>query len=104
MVVGLTAGERGLGTPAAAQVESLFILWRITRNPLYREWGWEIWKAFERSSTVASGGYTSIKNVLQDQPPYATRDRQVCTLPSSLEGRHSQVSSDIVHSKSHESE
>lgn len=22
--------------------ESLFILWRVTKNPVYREWGWQI--------------------------------------------------------------
>jgi len=29
-------------------VESLFVLWRTTRDPIYRQWGWEIFEAFVR--------------------------------------------------------
>lgn len=42
-------------------VESLFYMWRATRDPLYREWGWRIFQAFETHTRVESGGYTSIK-------------------------------------------
>lgn len=41
-------------------VESLFVLWRITGDPKYREWGWEIFQNFVKYSRVGSGGYTSL--------------------------------------------
>ncbi|XAR72463.1 Mannosyl-oligosaccharide 1,2-alpha-mannosidase [Bertholletia excelsa] len=44
-------------------VESLFMLYRITEDPKYREWGWEIFKAFESHTKVDSGGYTSLDDV-----------------------------------------
>ncbi|KAL6992269.1 Mannosyl-oligosaccharide 1,2-alpha-mannosidase mns3 [Sarracenia purpurea var. burkii] len=44
-------------------VESLFVLYRITEDPKYREWGWEIFKAFEKYTKVKSGGYTSLQDV-----------------------------------------
>lgn len=47
-------------------VESLFYMWRITKNEKYREWGWNILQAFEKHTKVASGGYTSINNVLDE--------------------------------------
>ncbi|KAJ1977367.1 mannosyl-oligosaccharide alpha-1,2-mannosidase [Dimargaris xerosporica] len=50
-------------------VESLFVLWRITKRPQYREWGWAIFEAFERHTRVATGGYTSINDVTKVPPP-----------------------------------
>lgn len=44
-------------------VESLFVLFRITEDPKYREWGWEIFEAFEKHTKVDSGGYTSLDDV-----------------------------------------
>ncbi|KAI8568303.1 hypothetical protein RHMOL_Rhmol02G0187800 [Rhododendron molle] len=44
-------------------VESLFVLYRVTEDPKYREWGWEIFKAFEKYTKVGSGGYTSLDDV-----------------------------------------
>jgi mannosyl-oligosaccharide alpha-1,2-mannosidase len=41
-------------------VESLFTLYRVTGDEKYREWGWNIFKSFERWSRVESGGYTSL--------------------------------------------
>ncbi|KAI3324153.1 glycoside hydrolase family 47 protein [Xylariaceae sp. AK1471] len=43
-------------------VESLFVMWRITGDPIYREWGWKIFKAFERHMKVG-GGYASLDDV-----------------------------------------
>ncbi|KAL7595737.1 hypothetical protein Lser_V15G31437 [Lactuca serriola] len=40
-------------------VESLFVLYRITEDSKYREWGWSIFEAFEKYTKVESGGYTS---------------------------------------------
>ncbi|KAG4304901.1 hypothetical protein PORY_001576 [Pneumocystis oryctolagi] len=47
--------------------ESLFILWRVTKKEIYREWGWLIFEAF-RNHTKVEGGYTSLKNVLVNPP------------------------------------
>lgn len=45
-------------------IESYFYLWRLTKDPKYREWGWEVVQALERHCRV-EGGYTGIKNVYQ---------------------------------------
>ncbi|KAJ4703854.1 alpha-1,2-Mannosidase [Melia azedarach] len=44
-------------------VESLFTLYRITEDPKYQEWGWQIFEAFEKYTKVDSGGYTSLDDV-----------------------------------------
>ncbi|CAH9119270.1 unnamed protein product [Cuscuta europaea] len=44
-------------------VESLMILYRITEDPKYRDWGWEIFEAFEKHTKLDSGGYTSLDDV-----------------------------------------
>lgn len=46
-------------------VESLFMMWRITEDPLYREWGWKIFQAFKEHTSVGDGKgpYTSVNNV-----------------------------------------
>ncbi|XP_068665535.1 mannosyl-oligosaccharide 1,2-alpha-mannosidase MNS3 isoform X2 [Aristolochia californica] len=44
-------------------VESLFVLHRITENPKYREWGWQIFQAFEKYTKVENGGYTSLEDI-----------------------------------------
>uniref|UniRef100_A0A5B7A9F7 alpha-1,2-Mannosidase n=1 Tax=Davidia involucrata TaxID=16924 RepID=A0A5B7A9F7_DAVIN len=49
-------------------VESLFILYRITEDPKYREWGWEIFEAFEKYTKVDSGGYSSLDDVTMLPP------------------------------------
>ena len=33
-------------------VEALFVLWRTTGDAKYREWGWEIFEAFEKHCRV----------------------------------------------------
>eukprot|EP01087_Luapelamoeba_hula_P012843 TRINITY_DN3627_c0_g1_i2.p1 TRINITY_DN3627_c0_g1~~TRINITY_DN3627_c0_g1_i2.p1 ORF type:complete len:576 (-),score=76.37 TRINITY_DN3627_c0_g1_i2:85-1812(-) len=43
-------------------VESLFILWRTTHNPKYREWGWKIFEAF-RDNTRVETGYAGLRDV-----------------------------------------
>lgn len=51
-------------------VESLFILWRLTRNPIYREWGWNIFKSFETHTKLSDGsGYTSLQDVTKVPAP-----------------------------------
>lgn len=44
-------------------VESLFYLYRITGDSKYREWGWQIFEAFEKYTKIDSGGYTSLDDV-----------------------------------------
>ncbi|KAG9236328.1 glycoside hydrolase [Amylocarpus encephaloides] len=54
-------------------VESLFYMWRITGDEIYREWGWEMFKSFLQHTAVEEGGgFTSLSdaNVL----PPVTRD------------------------------
>ncbi|KAH9716176.1 Mannosyl-oligosaccharide 1,2-alpha-mannosidase MNS1 [Citrus sinensis] len=43
-------------------VESLFYLWRLTGNKTYKEWGWNIFQAFEKNSRIESG-YVGLKDV-----------------------------------------
>ncbi|KAF1914956.1 glycoside hydrolase [Ampelomyces quisqualis] len=51
-------------------VESLFYMWRITGDELYREWGWEMFEAFVKHTMVENGGgFTSVGNVMADPPP-----------------------------------
>ncbi|VFQ58798.1 unnamed protein product [Cuscuta campestris] len=50
-------------------VESLMILYRITEDPKYRAWGWEIFEAFEKHTMLDSGGYTSLDDVTVIPPP-----------------------------------
>lgn len=49
-------------------IESYFIMWRLTKDPKYREWGWEAVQALEKHCRVP-GGYTGLKNVYLDDPP-----------------------------------
>eukprot|EP00271_Cylindrocystis_brebissonii_P003675 TRINITY_DN1490_c0_g1_i1.p1 TRINITY_DN1490_c0_g1~~TRINITY_DN1490_c0_g1_i1.p1 ORF type:complete len:664 (-),score=202.07 TRINITY_DN1490_c0_g1_i1:463-2454(-) len=48
-------------------VEALFYLWRKTKDPIYREWGWNIWQAFEEHCRLPSG-YTGLTDVGQNPP------------------------------------
>jgi mannosyl-oligosaccharide alpha-1,2-mannosidase len=51
-------------------VESLFLLFRVTEDPIYREWGWEIFKSFKKHMLVPSGeGYTSLNDVTKIPSP-----------------------------------
>jgi hypothetical protein len=43
-------------------VESLFVLYRVTGNPKYQEYGWKIWQAIEKYCKTDSA-YTAVKNV-----------------------------------------
>lgn len=53
-------------------VESLFYMWRITGDEIYREWGWEMFKAFVQYTKLEDGGFTSLGDA--DQIPPSTRD------------------------------
>ncbi|KAJ3319578.1 hypothetical protein HDV06_006226 [Boothiomyces sp. JEL0866] len=51
-------------------VESLFILYRVTGKTIYREWGYNIYRSFEKYCRVADGGYSDINDVRSDTPPF----------------------------------
>ncbi|XP_038046296.1 endoplasmic reticulum mannosyl-oligosaccharide 1,2-alpha-mannosidase-like [Patiria miniata] len=55
-------------------IESFFYLYRITKDEIYREWGWEIFQAFERYTKIPGGGYSSISNVKNPDKP-SLRDK-----------------------------
>ena len=44
-------------------IESVFYLWRFTKEAKYREMGWKMFLAFERYCRIESGGYAGLKNV-----------------------------------------
>ena len=45
-------------------VESLFYMWRITGDPAYREWGWEMFNSFMNYTATGNGaGFVGISNV-----------------------------------------
>uniref|UniRef100_A0A8C6HW80 alpha-1,2-Mannosidase n=1 Tax=Mus spicilegus TaxID=10103 RepID=A0A8C6HW80_MUSSI len=50
-------------------VESLFYLYRVTRDRKYQDWGWEILQSFNKYTRVPSGGYSSINNVQNSHKP-----------------------------------
>ena len=54
-------------------VESLFVLWRVTGRPVYRDWGWAIFEAFEKHCRVAGGGYSGLKDVTVDPARHTGR-------------------------------
>lgn len=39
-------------------------MYRLTKEEKYREWGWNIFQAFEKYTRLKEGGYTSINNVM----------------------------------------
>lgn len=50
-------------------VESLFYMWRITGNEMYREWGWEIFTSFVKYTATENGtGFTSLSNANEIPP------------------------------------
>jgi hypothetical protein len=78
-----------LSTGSPETVESLFIAYRLTGDPRYREHGWSIFQAIERHCRVESGGYASVLNV--DALPVTHEDKMetflmVSSLPSCLVG------------------
>jgi len=47
-------------------VESYFLMWRLTKDPKYREWGWEMVQALDKYCK-SEAGYSGIRNVYQVQ-------------------------------------
>lgn len=44
-------------------VESLFYMYRSTKNHTYQDWGWDVFQAIEKYAKISSGGYASISDV-----------------------------------------
>jgi hypothetical protein len=44
-------------------VESFFYLWRVTKDPVWRERGWAIFRAIEKNCWVPDWGYVPLKDV-----------------------------------------
>lgn len=57
-------------------IESLYILWRVTGNTRWREYGWAIFEAIEREAKTNSG-YSSLRNV-QYKPAIREDDMPRC--------------------------
>ncbi len=52
-------------------VESLFYMYRITRDEIYREWGWEMFTSFVKHSVVDDGaGFSSLSNANEIPPKF----------------------------------
>ena len=50
-------------------VESLFYMWRITGDPIYREWGWEMFQSFVKYTAADDGaGFTSLAHANEIPP------------------------------------
>ncbi|KAK9712959.1 mannosyl-oligosaccharide alpha-1,2-mannosidase [Basidiobolus ranarum] len=49
-------------------IESIFYMWRITKEEKYRDWGWKMFQSFEKYCKVESGGYSSIDDVTVEEP------------------------------------
>ncbi|NWH82231.1 MA1C1 mannosidase, partial [Piaya cayana] len=50
-------------------VESYMYMWRLTHNPKYREWGWEVVKALEKYCRVEAG-FSGIRDVYTATPTH----------------------------------
>ena len=48
-------------------VESFFVLYHLTGDPVYREWGWEVFQAIEKFCKSV-GGYGGFRNVRHPSP------------------------------------
>ena len=65
-------------------VESLFYMWRITGEEMYREWGWEMFKAFVKYTEAGDGaGFTSLAKA-NEVPPILKDDMESFWLVSRL--------------------
>ncbi|GAA6025092.1 hypothetical protein JCM11491_004778 [Sporobolomyces phaffii] len=54
-------------------VESLFVAYRVTGDPIYRDWGWKIFEAFEKHCRLPEGGFASVRDV--EKLPVTHEDR-----------------------------
>jgi len=71
-VMVFSAAGMGAGEPfyklRPEMVESLFIMWRVTKEPQYREWAWQAFQAMERHTRVPGGGHAELRDVRSAAP------------------------------------
>lgn len=48
-------------------IETYFVMWRMTKDQKYRDWGWEAVQALEKNCRVANG-FSGIRNVYDASP------------------------------------
>jgi len=71
-----TPGANGLEMRSGASyyilrpeaVESLFIMWRLTKDPVYRQWGWKIVQALNTHCRTRNG-FAGLRDVNSATPP-----------------------------------
>ncbi|KAM9685712.1 mannosyl-oligosaccharide 1,2-alpha-mannosidase IC [Trichechus inunguis] len=55
-------------------VESYMYLWRLTHDPIYREWGWEVVMALEKHCRT-EGGFSGIQDVYSSIPNHDNKQQ-----------------------------
>ena len=60
-------------------LESIYLMWKTTGNPVWRERGWEIFLALEREAKTPSG-YASLHGV--EKSPAPQMDEQPRCVPA----------------------
>ena len=45
-------------------IESIFYMYRATKDPMYRDWGWAMFQAFQRHCKQQVG-YSGVEDVMQ---------------------------------------
>jgi len=67
-------GKYSLLRPEA--VESAFVMWRLTKDQQYRDFGWNVFQALEKHSKMPEGGgYSAIEDVMLDVGQYSVSNR-----------------------------
>ena len=64
-------------------LESIYLMWRTTGNPVWRERGWQIFQAIEREAKTPSG-YASVKQINKSPAPQSDeqpRYARILTIP-----------------------
>ena len=49
-------------------LESLYVLHRVTGDEVYRDWAWDVWKAFVEHARLDDGSYACIDDVTRTPP------------------------------------
>ena len=64
-------------------VESLFVLYRTTGDPIYQDWGWEIWQSIEKHCR-GPNGYHGLRDVTNANNPGDDNTQQSFFLAETL--------------------
>ncbi|KAI0741286.1 seven-hairpin glycosidase [Daedaleopsis nitida] len=62
--------KRGVYLLRPETIESIYIMWKVTGDPIWRERGWEIFLSIEKE-TKTPDGYASLMSVMQSPAPKA---------------------------------